>query len=227
MFDNKPSFRSLSRDQRRDRIVWAAKRVFLDKGLDAASMDDVAKAAGATKPTVYAHFKSKDELFAAVIQLIKGLFLGKLRSPDAYAADPVEAVALFCGRFLELLCWRDAVGYQRVALATAAHAPANAKAVYDTLYAEACRILASYLRTRKLTRRPQQHAELLLSAATGGGVLRHLYGVHEPFPDVPDQDNIGKHIDLKPVREAIKMLAGSWTRLQSTERLASPAARDG
>ena len=44
-------------------------------------MDDVAACAGTTKPTVYAHFKSKDELFKAVVELIKGLFLGKLQSP--------------------------------------------------------------------------------------------------------------------------------------------------
>jgi AcrR family transcriptional regulator len=210
MADKQTNFRSLSRDERRDRIVWAAKWVFLEKGLDAASMDDVAAAAGATKPTLYAHFKSKDELFAAVVELVKGLFLGKLRSPDAYATDPVEAVTIFCGRFLELVCWRDAVGYQRVALAAAAHTPANARAVYDTIYAEACRILAAYIRTRKLTRHPEQHAGLLLSAATGGAVLRHLYGVDEPRLELPDEESIGKHIDLKPIRDVVKQLAVVW-----------------
>ena len=94
-----PQFRSLSRDERRERILWAAKRVMLEKGLDEASMDDVAAQAGTTKPTIYAHFKSKDELFRAVVEFIKGMFLGKLRSPEAYAAEPVEAVALFCARF--------------------------------------------------------------------------------------------------------------------------------
>jgi AcrR family transcriptional regulator len=44
-------FRSLSRDERRDRIVWAAKLVLLEKGLDASSMDDVAARAGTTKLT--------------------------------------------------------------------------------------------------------------------------------------------------------------------------------
>src|SRR5438270_439149 len=146
MISEEPQFRSLPRDERRDRIVRAAKWVLLEKGLDASSMDDVAARAGTTKPTVYAHFKSKDELFSAVVELIKGLFLGKLRSPDAYAAEPVEAVALFCGRFLELVCWRDAVGYQRVTLAAAARSPAIARAVYETLFAESCRSLAAYLR---------------------------------------------------------------------------------
>jgi len=210
MTSEEPQFRSLSRDERRDRIVWAAKRVFLEKGLDASSMDDVAAKAGTTKPTVYAHFKSKDELFSAVVELIKGLFLGKLRDPDFYAAEPVEAVTLFCGRFLELVCWRDAVGYQRVALAAAARSPANAKAVHDTLFAEACRVLAAYLRTRKLARRPEQHAELLLAATTGGAVIRHLYGVDDPRPDLPDETTIGQHVDLKSIREAVKLAATSW-----------------
>jgi AcrR family transcriptional regulator len=205
-----PQFRSLSRDERRERIVWAAKRVLLEKGLDEASMDDVAACAGTTKPTVYAHFKSKDELFRAVIELVKGLFLGKLRSPDAYAAEPVEAVALFCGRFLALVCWRDAVGFQRVALAAAARSPAIASAVYHTLFAEACRTLAAYLRAHKLTRSPEQHAEVLLSATTGGPVIRHLYGVDETPADVPADEGVATWVDMKRIREAVKLIASNW-----------------
>jgi AcrR family transcriptional regulator len=210
MDHEEPPFRSLSRAERRERIVWAAKRVLLEKGLDEASMDDVAACAGVTKPTVYAHFKSKDELFEAVVELVRGLFLGKLRSPDAYAGEPVEAVTLFCGRFVELTCWRDAVGYQRVALAAAARSPAIARAVYGTLFAEACRSLATYLRARKLTRTPEHHAELLLAATTGGPVIRHLYGVDEPRADVPDGETTGTWIDMKRIREAVKLIASKW-----------------
>jgi AcrR family transcriptional regulator len=170
----------------------------------------VAARAGTTKPTVYAHYKSKDELFSAVVELIKRLFLGKLKSPDAYAAEPVEAVALFCGRFVELVCWRDAVGYQRVTLSAAARSPAIAGAVYDTLYAEACRSLAAYLRGRKLTRNPERHAELLLSATTGGPVIRHLFGVDEPRADLPDDEMIGARVDMKRIREAVELIASKW-----------------
>ncbi len=210
MISEQPPFRSLPRSERRDRIVWAAKYVFIEKGLDAASMDDVAARAGTTKPTVYAHFKSKDELFSAVIELIKGLFLGKLRSPEVYAAEPIEAVALFCGRFLELVCWRDAVAYQRITLAAAAHSPAIAKAVYNAGHAEACRSLAGYLRTRKLTRNPIEQAELVLSATTGGPVIRHLFGVDEPSSDYPDQEMVGTQVDMKRIREAVKLIASKW-----------------
>lgn len=212
MSREEPQFRSLPRDERRERIVWAAKYVFIEKGLDASSMDDVAARAGTTKPTVYAHFKSKDELFAAVIELIRGLFLGKLRSPDVYADEPVEAVALFCGRFLELVCWRDALGYQRVALTAAIRSPALARAAYDTSYAEACKSLAAYLRSRKLTRTPEPHAELLLAATTGGPVIRHLFGVDEPSAELPDESKVGTKVDMKRIRDAVQLIVSAWKK---------------
>lgn len=203
-------FRTLTRDERRERIVWAAKRVFLELGLDAASMDDVAARAGTTKPTVYAHFKSKDELFSAVVELVKGLFQGKLGSPEDYSAEPIEAVALFCGRFLELVCWRDAVGYQRVTLAAASRSPNIAKSVYENLFTLGCGTLAAYLRARKLTRRPEREAELVLSATTGGPFIRHLYGVDETGSEIPGDDVIGGWVDLRRIRDTVKLIASRW-----------------
>jgi AcrR family transcriptional regulator len=205
-----PPFRSLSRNERRNRIIWAAKRVMLEKGLDEASMDDVAACAGTTKPTVYAHFKSKDELFGAVVDFVREAFLGKLKRPDAYGDEPVEAIALFCARFVELACWRDAVGYQRVTLAAAARSPAIARAVYDTLFAGTCRSLAAYLRASKLTRNPELDAELVLSAATGGPVIRHLYGVIEPSAELPSDETVGTRIDMKRIRDAVRLVASNW-----------------
>jgi AcrR family transcriptional regulator len=204
-------FRSLSRDERRERILRAAKRVLMEKGLDEASMEDVAACAGTTKPTVYAHFKSKDELCGAVVAFIKGLFLSKLGSPEAYAAEPVEAVTLFCGRFVELTCWRDAIGYQRMALAAAARSPAMGRAVYETMFAGACQTLAAYLRARKLTRNPDRDAELLLAATTSWPVIRHLYGVDEPCSDVPDDHTIRGWVDMKRIRETVKLIAPKWS----------------
>ena len=210
MIDEDVPYRSLSRDERRLRIVFAAKRTLLEKGLDAASMDDVAARAGTTKTTVYAHFRSKDELFAAVVELIRKLFLGELRSPDAYAADPVEAVALFCGRFLELACWRDAIGYQRATLVAAAQTPALARSVYETWHAEAGRILAAYLRDRGLTPCPEDQAELLLSATAGRPVIRHLFGVDEPAPDLPGHEAPGSRFDMAKIRAAVRLVATTW-----------------
>lgn len=53
--------------KKRTAILDAAARVFAARGYDAASMDQVAEASGASKRTVYNHFPSKDLLFRAVV----------------------------------------------------------------------------------------------------------------------------------------------------------------
>lgn len=49
-------------------ILDAARRLFLEHGYAATSMDVVAQLAGVSKATVYARFESKDQLFAAMIE---------------------------------------------------------------------------------------------------------------------------------------------------------------
>jgi AcrR family transcriptional regulator len=53
---------------KRRQIMDGAREVFLSAGFDGASMNDVARAAGVSKGTLYAYFNSKDELFEAIIR---------------------------------------------------------------------------------------------------------------------------------------------------------------
>ena len=50
------------------RILDAATALFLDRGFDATSCDQVAAAAGAGKASIYARYANKEELFAAVVR---------------------------------------------------------------------------------------------------------------------------------------------------------------
>ena len=60
---------SKSKAQRsRDKILRAATSVFAEKGFEAASMDDIVQASGVSKGGIYWHFKSKDEMIAAVFR---------------------------------------------------------------------------------------------------------------------------------------------------------------
>ncbi|MBV9537552.1 MAG: TetR/AcrR family transcriptional regulator [Acidisphaera sp.] len=52
---------------KRRQIVTAAERLFLAHGYGAVSMDAIARAAQVSKATLYAHFASKDALFAGVV----------------------------------------------------------------------------------------------------------------------------------------------------------------
>jgi AcrR family transcriptional regulator len=60
--------RRLSSEERRATIVEAAGRLFGDRGYDASRLDDIAAAAGVTKPIVYRHFDTKRALYLALLE---------------------------------------------------------------------------------------------------------------------------------------------------------------
>ena len=95
-------------------ILAGAKRMFLAAGFGAVSMDAIAREAGVSKATVYAHFGSKEELFGAVIareceQRFAGLSASELDPRDVRAS----LTTLGC-RFLELVLSPDAIALHRI-----------------------------------------------------------------------------------------------------------------
>jgi AcrR family transcriptional regulator len=61
-------FPDLQEQQRREEILHAALKVFAQQGYAAASMDDIAAAAGLSKAGVYFYFSSKETLFSAAME---------------------------------------------------------------------------------------------------------------------------------------------------------------
>jgi len=58
----------LSASARREQILDVALDVFANSGFHGASMNDIAEAAGVTKPVLYQHFDSKRDLYQALIE---------------------------------------------------------------------------------------------------------------------------------------------------------------
>ena len=84
----------LPADQRRRQLLDIACRVFADSGFHASSMDDIAGAAGVTKPVLYQHFASKRALFVEVLHDVGGQLLTSLGTATAEATtgrDRVQA----------------------------------------------------------------------------------------------------------------------------------------
>jgi AcrR family transcriptional regulator len=59
--------RRLPAGERRALILEAAGRLFGEQGYDAARLDDIAAAAGVTKPILYRHFADKEALYLALL----------------------------------------------------------------------------------------------------------------------------------------------------------------
>ena len=84
-----PTLTRLSGTERRERILAAAAAAFAVRGYEAASVGEIAAAAGITKPVLYDHFGSKRELFVEVMERARDDLVH--RSAVAMAADaPLE-----------------------------------------------------------------------------------------------------------------------------------------
>jgi AcrR family transcriptional regulator len=72
--------------QKRERILEAAARLFAERGYAAARAEDVAKAAGIAKGSVFQHFGSKEGLFLEVYKRAMASFSAYLAAPQAVLA---------------------------------------------------------------------------------------------------------------------------------------------
>jgi AcrR family transcriptional regulator len=69
-------------DAKRDRIVLTALRLFAERGYDAARAEDIARAAGIAKGSVFQHFGTKEALFLAAYKRAVSSFATYLDAPE-------------------------------------------------------------------------------------------------------------------------------------------------
>lgn len=115
---------------KRESILDAAQKAFLEEGYATTSMDGVAAGAGVSKATIYAHFDSKEQLFEAVMtRRCDSSFA--FATPDE-AADARTALTVIAQRLMALLISPEALALYRVVVAEATRAPDLARTYYET-----------------------------------------------------------------------------------------------
>lgn len=99
-----------------ERILDAASRVFIERGFDGASIDEIAVEARAGKPTIYARFPGKEALFSAAFQRkIRGE--SSFESPVAAGSSSEERLQALGVALLNRALASDSIGLVRVAVA--------------------------------------------------------------------------------------------------------------
>lgn len=83
----------------RDRIVETADRLFYENGYGHTSFADIAAAVELSRGNFYYHFKTKDEILAAVIELRRQKTQAMLDAWTAQAAQPAARI----GRFIDMM----------------------------------------------------------------------------------------------------------------------------
>ena len=89
----------------RPRLIAAARRHFLDRGVDGASLRAIAQDAATSVGMIHYHFRTKDELFFAVVEEVYVVLLEDLRralARDAPAPVRIRRVYLRLARASEL-----------------------------------------------------------------------------------------------------------------------------
>jgi AcrR family transcriptional regulator len=130
---------------KRRQIIEGARAVFLAQGFDAASMNDIARAAGVSKGTLYVYFKHKEDLFGAIVE----------QECDAQAEgifdfDPhdhgVETVLTRLGiAYVKFLCRPEKASAIRTVIAIADRMPEVGRKFYESGPARGMAQLADYL----------------------------------------------------------------------------------
>jgi len=191
-------------DVLREHILRVAKEVFLEMGFERASMDVVASRAETSKRSLYAHFESKEKLFLAFLDLMRGLFLGNLKTPGDYSEKPAEALVIFCGRYLETLLYEGSIRMCRAVLAEATRFPEARTKYFNAVFADVHELLGDYLKTTfgLSPRVSAEAAQRLLGQVLHPRYLRALFGI-DPLAVRIDCDAMQPDFDLKPIRKAV------------------------
>lgn len=114
-------------------ILGAAAACFGSEGYVGSSMDDIAAAAGVTKPTVYAHFGSKDGLFTALLQDCLAYLDELAPAPVATGAEIESALVDYASRRIDAMLDDTSLGLLRAASAEGIRRPDWAAALMDSL----------------------------------------------------------------------------------------------
>src|SRR5437870_10172568 len=82
----------LPAEQRRRQLLDIALDIFAERGFHSTSMDDVALAAGVTKPVLYQHFPSKRALYRELLEDVGRRLMAEITAPTAPADSGRERV---------------------------------------------------------------------------------------------------------------------------------------
>jgi TetR/AcrR family transcriptional regulator, mexJK operon transcriptional repressor len=174
--------------RRDERLIDVAASLFMERGFEGTSIDAVAEAAGISKPTVYARYRDKGDLFAAVLQGRIQRWLAPLSAAaEAEAGESgskgLEATLHDLSRGMLALALTPGAGtLQRILAAQASRFPELAKLAHEEGWLRAVRAIASLLQKFDAcgeirTEDPELAADLFLSLVLGGSGRLAVYGI--------------------------------------------------
>lgn len=174
-------------------VVEAARLLFSEHGFAAVSMDQVAKSAGVSKATVYAHFQSKEQLFVAIVGNACRTYAEAVM-PEVRDAPDIRAALTRIGHAIAaFLTAPRTMAIYRIIVAEGPRFPELGRGYYENGPRAFKRMLAGYLanaaaRGQLRIDNPRLAAELFCGMVRGPLYLQVLLDC--PDPEAPDAETV-------------------------------------
>jgi len=98
-----PTRTRLSREDRMEQMLDRAHTLFAERGYAAVTMDEIAAAAGITKPLIYNYFGNKQQLYIACMERSGDALVESISAAVADAAEPSDAFEAGVRAFFDFL----------------------------------------------------------------------------------------------------------------------------
>ncbi len=196
----------LPADVRRQQLLEVALRLFAAGGFEATTMDEIAEAAGVTKPLLYQHFASKRALYVELCDGVARSLLEAIGKAVAGADGPRQQVEGGFAAYFHLVV-SQAESFTLLFGSDVPDDPELSRAVrhVEDMLAEAVGVLID-------AGLEEEHRRLLAYAVVGmaEGASRYFLGVHQ---------RPGRPLDEADASAAARHLANlAWAGLRSVHR---------
>jgi len=132
--------------RKRKDIIDAATRIFLRDGFAGASVNEIAVVADVSKRTLYKYFRSKTELFSAVIAERAVAYQSMLVAHTNIHEDPREVLIEFARNYVQMVLAPEALDLRRIVIAESQRFPDIAREFYTVGAKRGAEILIDYLK---------------------------------------------------------------------------------
>jgi TetR/AcrR family transcriptional repressor of mexJK operon len=172
-------------EKRRARRVQAARAVFLERGFEGATLDQVIAVSGGSRATLYEQFGDKEGLFAAIVGEICDDIQAPLAGGIGSDRDPTTALQAFARRFMRRLMEPESLALYRLVIAESRRLPELGRRVFTAGPERAAQALGDYLRAQGRAgtlrvRDPELSARIFLEMIKGDLHTRALFGAGKP-----------------------------------------------
>ncbi len=173
--------REQRRLERRRAILAVATQSFLENGYDGTTMSGISARLGGSKGTLWNHFSSKEELFAAFLDEATATFRQELVTVLDPSRELRPALITFIQQFMEKISLPESIKLYRLIAGESGRSPEVGRMFYErapgAVEAILGRFLGDHMKAGRLqTADPTRAARVLIALSVGNGHQQMLIG---------------------------------------------------